>query len=117
LPLELPFDGSSRARLKRLIRYLEPATRNTGGRSDDYLEAKLQSIFAAALPGVESTSLRQRFLDHLKARFSGALPLRIVFWDGDAIDFSPAPIVTLGLGSPRLPHLFLIGNMSGLCAA
>lgn len=62
-------------------------------------------------------SLRQRFLAHLKARFGGTMPLRIVFWDGAAIDFAPAPLVTLGLGSPRLLRLFLTGNMSGLCAA
>jgi cyclopropane-fatty-acyl-phospholipid synthase len=83
----------------------------------DELAANLQSIFAAALVGVETMSLRPRFLDHLKARFSEALPLRIVFWDGAAIDFAPAPIVTLGLGSPRLLRLFLTGNMGGLCAA
>ena len=62
-------------------------------------------------------SLRQRFLDHLKSRLSGTLPLRIVFWDCAAMDFAPAPIVTLGLGSRRLLRLFLTGNMSGLCAA
>ena len=62
-------------------------------------------------------SLRQRFLDHLKGRLGSTLPLRIVFWDGDAFDFAPAPIVTLSLGSPRLLRLFLTGNMRGLCAA
>jgi len=62
-------------------------------------------------------SLRQSFLDHLKGQLGSTLPLRIVFWDGDAFDFAPAPIVTLSLGSPRLLRLFLTGNMSGLCAA
>lgn len=73
--------------------------------------------FAASSFGIGTMSLRQRFLDHLKGRLGRTLPLRIVFWDGDAFDFAPAPIVTLGLGSPRLLRLFLTGNMRRLCEA
>jgi cyclopropane-fatty-acyl-phospholipid synthase len=62
-------------------------------------------------------SLRRRFLAHLSARLGGTTPLRIVFWDGDAFDFAPAPAVTLRIGSRRLLRLFLTGNMGALCAA
>jgi cyclopropane-fatty-acyl-phospholipid synthase len=63
-------------------------------------------------------SLRHRFLEALRARLgAGAFPLRIVFWDGEAFDFAPAPAVTIGLNSRRLLRRFLNGDMGGLAEA
>jgi len=63
-------------------------------------------------------SLRQRFLDALRARLgAGGLPLRIVFWDGEAFDFAPTPAVTIALNSRRLLRRFLTGDMGRLAEA
>ena len=63
-------------------------------------------------------SLRNRFLEMLRARLgAGGVPLRIVFWDGEAFDFAPAPAVTIALGSRRLLRRFLTGNMGRLAEA
>ncbi len=65
-----------------------------------------------------SGSLRARVLAHLRARLGGAaLPLRLVFWDGEVFDFAAAPLVTVTLGSKRLLRLFLTGNMGRLAQA
>lgn len=61
-------------------------------------------------------SLRSRFLAHLRSRL-GALPLRIVFWDGAAFDFAPQPRITLTLHTRRLARWFLTGNMARLGGA
>ena len=58
-------------------------------------------------------SLRDRLLGHLRARL-GAVPLRLVFWDGGSFDFAPAPTVTVTLHSAGLARQFLTGNMSRL---
>jgi cyclopropane-fatty-acyl-phospholipid synthase len=63
-------------------------------------------------------SLRHRFFKALRARLgAGGLPLRIVFWDGEAFDFAPAPAVTIALGSRRLLRRFLSGDMGRLAEA
>ncbi|MGH7089976.1 MAG: class I SAM-dependent methyltransferase, partial [Stellaceae bacterium] len=63
-------------------------------------------------------SLRTRFLETLRARLGGEkLPLRIIFWDGEAFDFAAAPRVTLTLASRRLIRRFLLGDIDGLGAA
>ncbi len=63
-------------------------------------------------------SLRTRFLETLRARLGGEpLPLRIVFWDGEAFDFAAAPKVTLTLASRHLIRRFLLGDIDGLGAA
>jgi cyclopropane-fatty-acyl-phospholipid synthase len=63
-------------------------------------------------------SLRHRFLEALRARLgAGGLPLRIVFWDGEAFDFAPAPAVTIALSSRRLLRRFLTGDMGRLAEA
>ena len=61
-------------------------------------------------------SLRGRVLDHLRRRLGG-LPLRLVFWDGEAFDFAPDPRITLTLHTRRLARLFMTGNMSALGGA
>jgi cyclopropane-fatty-acyl-phospholipid synthase len=60
-------------------------------------------------------SARQRALN----RISGGLKdenllLRLVFWDGDAFDFSAAPSVTITLRSPALLRYLATGDMSRL---
>ncbi len=55
-------------------------------------------------------SIRQRFFDDLRRRLGGTLPLRVVLWDGEAFDFSPAPAVTITLGSRRLIRALMAGN-------
>ena len=62
-------------------------------------------------------SLRSRLLVRLRDRFGGAVPLRLVFWDGEAFDLAPAPQVTLALASPRLVRFFATGNIGRLAQA
>jgi cyclopropane-fatty-acyl-phospholipid synthase len=62
-------------------------------------------------------SLRRRFLDRLRDRLGGAVPLRLVFWDGERFDLAPQPQVTLTLGSRRLMRFFLTGDMGRLARA
>ena len=62
-------------------------------------------------------SLRSRLLASLQRRLGGALPLRIVLWDGEAFDLMPAPRICLTLCSRRLARLFLTGNIGGLAQA
>jgi cyclopropane-fatty-acyl-phospholipid synthase len=63
-------------------------------------------------------SLRQRFLQALRARLgAGGVPLRVVFWDGEAFDFAPAPAVTIALRSRRMLRRFLSGDMGRLAEA
>ncbi|MGE5271703.1 MAG: class I SAM-dependent methyltransferase [Thiohalocapsa sp.] len=61
--------------------------------------------------------LRQRVLSHLRRRLDDALPLRLVFWDGQVFDFAPAPTVALTLRTPRLLRLLLTGDMGRLAEA
>jgi cyclopropane-fatty-acyl-phospholipid synthase len=61
-------------------------------------------------------SLRGRVLAHLRNRLGG-LPLRLVFWDGEAFDFAPDPRITLTLHTRRLARWFLTGNMARLGGA
>ncbi len=58
--------------------------------------------------------LRNRVFDMLRHRAGNNLPLRLALWDGTALDFGPAPLVTLKLASPRVLRLFLTGNMGKL---
>ncbi len=59
--------------------------------------------------------LRRRLLEFLRRRLGdGALPVRIAFWDGEAFDFAPAPVVTITLRSARVLRLFLSGDMGRL---
>ena len=58
-------------------------------------------------------SLRSRVLDHLRRRMEG-VPLALVLWDGERIEFAPMPSVTLTLHSSRLARQFLTGNMGRL---
>ncbi|HJU16166.1 MAG TPA: class I SAM-dependent methyltransferase [Stellaceae bacterium] len=60
-------------------------------------------------------SLRTRFLQKLRNRLGGeAMPLRLVFWDGEVFDFAADPRVTITLTTPRLVRLFLLGDIAGL---
>lgn len=60
-------------------------------------------------------SLRQRVLSRIGRSFAEAPPpLRLVFWDGETFDFSPAPVVTITLRSPSLLRFFLTGQMARL---
>jgi cyclopropane-fatty-acyl-phospholipid synthase len=60
-------------------------------------------------------SVRRRLLHVLQQRLRGdALPVRLAFWDGEAFDFAPAPVVTITLRSPRVLRLFLSGDMGRL---
>jgi cyclopropane-fatty-acyl-phospholipid synthase len=61
-------------------------------------------------------SLRRRLLDYLRSRLGG-LPLRLIFWDGEAFDFAPEPRITLTMRSRRLARWFLTGNMAALGGA
>jgi cyclopropane-fatty-acyl-phospholipid synthase len=73
---------------------------------------------AARLRSNPPISLRDRLLARLRDRFGDAAPpLRIVFWDGTAFDFAPAPQVILTLHSRRLLRLMLTGNMGRLAQA
>ncbi len=60
-------------------------------------------------------SLRHRVLQHLRSRLAAdALPLRLVFWDGEGFDFAALPSVTITLHSARLLRLLLSGNFAAL---
>ena len=60
-------------------------------------------------------SLRDRFLARLRDGFAEDRPsLRIVFWDGESFDFTPAPCVTIALRSRRLLRYFLTGDIARL---
>ena len=61
-------------------------------------------------------SLRSRVLEHLRNRLGG-LPLRLVFWDGEAFDFASEPRIILTLHTRRLARWFLTGNMAALGGA
>jgi cyclopropane-fatty-acyl-phospholipid synthase len=63
-------------------------------------------------------SLRHRLLAALRARLGAeGVPLRIVFWDGEAFDLAADPAVTITLHSRRLLGLFLTGGMGRLAQA
>ncbi|HEU0156684.1 MAG TPA: hypothetical protein VFQ82_11490, partial [Stellaceae bacterium] len=62
-------------------------------------------------------SLRSRLLVRLRDRLGGAVPLRIVFADGESFELAPAPRVTLTLNSPRLVRHFMTGNIGRLAQA
>lgn len=60
-------------------------------------------------------SVRRRLLSALRKRFTERpLPLRLVFWDGEAFDFNDAPTVTLTLRKPQTAHDFLFGRFDRL---
>ncbi len=60
-------------------------------------------------------SLSSLVLSPLQRRLGGSsLPLRLVFWNGTALAFAPAPTVTLTLRSPRVLRMFLTGNIGRL---
>jgi cyclopropane-fatty-acyl-phospholipid synthase len=60
-------------------------------------------------------SLRHRVLQHLRSRLAAdALPLRLVFWDGECFDFAAQPSVTITLHSRKLLRLLLSGNFAAL---
>lgn len=60
-------------------------------------------------------SLRRRLLQHLRSRLgTDALPLRLVFWDGEGFDFATPATVTITLHSARLLRLLLSGNFAAL---
>ncbi len=59
-------------------------------------------------------SMRHRTFDYLQRRLKGSVPLRVVLWDGDSFDFSPAPRVAIKLGSRRLLRYLLTGNFARL---
>jgi cyclopropane-fatty-acyl-phospholipid synthase len=60
-------------------------------------------------------SLRHRVLQHLRSRLAAdALPLRLVFWDGERFDFAALPSVTITLHSRKLLRLLLAGNFAAL---
>jgi len=60
-------------------------------------------------------SLRQRALTRISRSLKNEnLPLRLVFWDGEAFDFSAAPSVTITLRSPALLRYLATGDMSRL---
>jgi len=61
-------------------------------------------------------ALRDRLFEFLRRRLEG-VPLRIVLWDGERIEFSDAPLITVTLHARRLGRLLLTGNMAGLGAA
>lgn len=59
--------------------------------------------------------LRRRMFDYLRARLGGeALPLRLVFWDGDYFDFAQAPRVTITFRSAAPMKSLLRGNFARL---
>lgn len=59
--------------------------------------------------------LRRRLLSLLKTRFGeDPPPVRLVFWDGQAFNFSAAPAVTLTLRSPRAARDLLFGRFDRL---
>lgn len=58
-------------------------------------------------------SLRSRVLDHLHRRMEG-VPLRLVLWDGERVEFAATPAVTLTLHSSGLARHFLTGNIARL---
>jgi cyclopropane-fatty-acyl-phospholipid synthase len=60
--------------------------------------------------------LRRSAVAFLRRKLSGPdpLPLRLVFWDGEAVDFAPSPLVTITIGSPRVAGLLMSGNMAAL---
>jgi cyclopropane-fatty-acyl-phospholipid synthase len=63
-------------------------------------------------------SLRSRLLAALRARLGAeSMPLRIVFWDGEAFDLASDPAVTITLHSRHLLRLFLTGGMGRLAEA
>jgi hypothetical protein len=63
-------------------------------------------------------SLRSRLLAALRAPLGAeAVPLRVVFRDGEAFDLAPDPAVTITLHSRRLLRLFLTGGMARLAQA
>lgn len=57
-------------------------------------------------------------LEFLRDRLAGEdLPVRMTFWDGEAFDFAPEPIMTITLRSRRILRLFLTGDMGRLAEA
>lgn len=60
-------------------------------------------------------SFRRQALLGLKAVFAdGSLPLRLIFWDGDAFDFAAAPTVTIAFSGPALWRALLKGDFARL---
>jgi cyclopropane-fatty-acyl-phospholipid synthase len=63
-------------------------------------------------------SARIRLLQMLRARLGPeGLPVRLVFWDGESVDFGPAPKITLTVTNRALMHRFLTGDINGLADA
>jgi cyclopropane-fatty-acyl-phospholipid synthase len=58
--------------------------------------------------------LRDRLLAYLGARLAGEVPLRLVLWDGQRVDFAPAPKVELRLNNPHLARRLFFGDIAGL---
>lgn len=65
-------------------------------------------------PVGRSMSMHLRTLGYLQRRLGETLPLRVVLWDGKAFDFSPAPAITITLGSRRLLRSLMAGNFARL---
>jgi cyclopropane-fatty-acyl-phospholipid synthase len=60
-------------------------------------------------------SVRRRLLSKLQALIADEpLPLRLVFWDGEAFDFAPSPTVTLTLRSRALMRALITGRIARL---
>ncbi len=63
-------------------------------------------------------TFRERVLSRIVRHLGDPAPsLRIVFWDGAAVSFVPAPSVTITLRSRRLGRMLLAGNIDGLADA
>ncbi|HZV20605.1 MAG TPA: cyclopropane-fatty-acyl-phospholipid synthase family protein [Hyphomicrobiales bacterium] len=62
-------------------------------------------------------SIRARVASFIASRLGKDVPLRLVFWDGHAVDLSNRPTVTLTLATPRCARLMLKGDLDKLCAA
>jgi cyclopropane-fatty-acyl-phospholipid synthase len=60
-------------------------------------------------------SLRQHLITRLaKLESADPLPIRLVFWDGEAFDFGPEPPVTLTIHSPAVVKHFATGRIDRL---
>jgi cyclopropane-fatty-acyl-phospholipid synthase len=62
-------------------------------------------------------SLRSETLRYLCSRGGRPPPLRLVFWDGEAVDFVPSPKVTVFLRTPKLSRALIGGDFGALADA